>query len=340
VDAGAAVRSTAATLLGFEAFDPTLRLVGAVLNRVGGSRHAAWLREAAAARCRTPVLGTLPWEANVSIPERHLGLFTAESGTLTPERVARLAELIEGHVDMDRLLAAARVIADPSPPSAPVERPGVSCRIGVARDPAFCFYYAENLTRLEQAGSELVPFSPMRDPALPDALDGLYLGGGYPELHAAALAANASMRKAVAAHAASGRPVYAECGGFMYLTEAIQDPAGRWHPMVGWFPVRATFPAAGLRLSYVRVRVAQACALGPPGIEARGHEFHRSRMSPMPSDVERVLTVADAPGDDWRPEGYRRGSVLATYVHQHFGSQPLMAGHFVEACRQARVAAP
>lgn len=333
VDVSAAVRSAAATVLGFETFDSGLRMAGVVFNRVGGSRHAEWLREASALTCRTPVLGAIPWEAAVRIPERHLGLVTAETGPLNPERVARLADLVEAHVDLDRLLDASRMMSVPALPPARPASHGTRCRIGVAKDAAFCFYYAENLARLEAAGASLVPFSPLRDPRLPERLDGLYLGGGYPEVHAADLAANVSMRDDIRAHAAAGVPVYAECGGFMYLAEAIQDPEGRWHPMVGWFPVQAIFPAAGLTLHYVRVRIEQGCCLGPPGTEARGHEFHRSRMTAMPADIERVLAIAEAPGDTWRPEGYRRGSVLATYVHQHFGSQPTLPKHFVAACR-------
>ena len=336
VDAGAAVRSVAATVLGFETFAPDLAVAGVVFNRVGGGRHATWLREAVAERCRSPVLGAIPWEPVVQIPERHLGLVTAEGGALNPERVSRLADLLEAHVDVDRLLARSPmggILSASGHPTLPVGR----CRIGIARDAAFCFYYAENLARLEAAGADLVPFSPLREPRLPENLAGLYLGGGYPELHAAALAANGSMRESIAAHAAAGRPVFAECGGFMYLMEAIQDPEGGWHPMVGWFPVQAGFPAASLTLHYVRVRIEEACCLGPRGMEARGHEFHRSRMTAMPSTVERVLAVAEAPGDGWRAEGYRRGGVLGTYVHQHFGSQPAIPSAFVEACRGSRV---
>jgi cobyrinic acid a,c-diamide synthase len=340
VDAAAAVRSAAATVLGFEAFDPKLPLAGVVFNRVGGARHAQWLQQAAALHCATPVLGAIPWETGVEIPERHLGLLTAEGGALPSKRVARLAQLVEAHVDLDRLLAVAQM-AVPRPPSGlRADRFRARCRIGVARDAAFCFYYGENLLRLEEAGAALVPFSPLHDSTLPEDLDGLYLGGGYPEVHAATLAANLSMRQAIAAHAASGRPVYAECGGFMYLGESIQDPEGHWHPMVGWFPVRAIFPDAGLRLSYVRVRIQADCCLGPMGCEARGHEFHRSRMTEMPSSIARVFAVTDAPGDTWKPEGYRRGSVLGTYVHQHFGSQPDLAQHFVGACLRARETRP
>jgi len=338
VDTSAAVRSAAATVLGFEAFDPGLRLAGVVFNRVGGPRHAGWLREASALTCRTPILGAIPWETDVRIPERHLGLVTAETGLLNPERIGKLADLVEAQVDLGRLLESTRLVTVPAPPPVRSGSQGARCRIGVARDAAFCFYYAENLARLEAAGATLMPFSPLRDPKLPEGLDGLYLGGGYPEVHAAELAANVSMRDDIRAHAAAGCPVYAECGGFMYLAEAIQDPEGDWHSMVGWFPVQAIFPAAGLTLHYVRVRIEEGCCLGPPGTEARGHEFHRSRMTAMPTDIARVLAVAEAPGDTWRPEGYRRGSVLATYVHQHFGSQPSIPSHFVEACRRWRVA--
>ena len=336
VDASAAVRSAAATVLGFEAFDPRLRMAGVVFNRVGGARHASWLREAATASCRSPVLGTIPWDETVRIPERHLGLLTAEAGILTPDRVTRLADLVEAHVDVERVLNLKHLEDAPTAPPDRYTSPGVRCRIGIARDEAFCFYYAENLARLEAEGAELVPLSPLRDARLPEHLDGLYLGGGYPELHAASLAANVSMREDVRAQAAAGLPVYAECGGFMYLTEAIQDPEGRWHPMVGWFQVQAIFPQAGLTLRYVRVRIEKDCCLGPRGAQARGHEFHRSRMSPMPSSIERVLAIAEAPGDFWRAEGYRRRNVLATYVHQHFGSQPSIPFHFVQACRAAR----
>ncbi len=336
VDASAAVRSAAATVLGFEGFDPRLRLAGVVFNRVGGARHADWLRDAVAASCRSPILGMIPWEEAVRIPERHLGLLTAESGPLTPGRILRLADLVEAHVDVEQLLDRSQ-LAD-VPIAAPIRPRGHErCyRIGIARDEAFCFYYAENLSRLEAEGAELLPFSPLRDVGLPERLDGLYLGGGYPELYAADLAANASMREDIRGHAAAGLPVYAECGGFMYLAEAIQDPEGRWHPMVGWFPVQTSFPATGLTLRYVQVRIEEDCCLGPRGKDARGHEFHRSRMSPMPSFIERVLAISEAPGGSWRLEGYRRGSVLATYIHQHFGSQPSMAAHFVETCRVAR----
>ena len=336
VDVSASVRSAAATVLGFEVFDPDLRMAGVVFNRVGGERHAGWLRDAMAASCRSPILGMIPWEVAVRIPERYLGLLTADSGPLTPGRVRSLADLVEAHLDVERLLGLSHLADVPLTPTArPPERRS-RCRIGIARDEAFCFYYAENLARLQAEGAELVPFSPLRDAGLPASLDGLYLGGGYPELHAAALAGNASMREDVRAHAAAGLPVYAECGGLMYLAEAIQDADGCSHPMVGWFPTRAIFPAAGLTIHYAHVRIEEDCCLGPPGTVARGHEFHRSRMSPMPSSIQRVLAIAEAPGGSWRLEGYRRGSVLATYVHQHFGSQPSMPVHFVEACRAAR----
>ncbi len=159
----------------------------------------------------------------------------------------RLAAHVEAHVEVERLLDRNDLADAPFASPARPRGHGGRCRIGIARDEAFCFYYAENLSRLEAEGAELMPFSPLRDVGLPAPLGGLYLGGRYPELYAADLAGNASMRQDIRAHATAGLPVYAECGGFMYLAEAIQDPEGRWHPMVGWSPSKPTFPGRASR---------------------------------------------------------------------------------------------
>ncbi|MBI4734785.1 MAG: cobyrinate a,c-diamide synthase [candidate division NC10 bacterium] len=335
VDASAAIRSAAATLLGFETFDSSLRMAGVVFNRAGGPRHAGWLREASALTCRTPILGALPWETDVRIPERHLGLVTAETGLLTPERVGKLADLVEAHVDVDQLLEASRLAAVPSPSPPHPASPGRRCRIGVARDAAFCFYYAENLTRLEAAGASLVPFSPLRDPKLPEGLDGLYLGGGYPEVHAADLAANVSMRDDIRAHATAGCPVYAECGGLMYLSRSIETLDQRRHAMVGLLPTECRMLERRRMLGYAEVTLRQDSLWGTAGSRLRGHEFHYSEM-----------TATDEPPDGWQtayavchprppgpvPEGFQRERVLASYVHLHLASQPGAVRHFLRKC--------
>jgi cobyrinic acid a,c-diamide synthase len=198
----------------------------------------------------------------------------------------------------------------------------------VACDSAFCFYYNDNLDLLRALGAELVAFSPVADPALPPRLDGLYLGGGYPELHAPALTENAAMRSEVAEFAESGAPVYAECGGFMYLAEAIVDAQGRAWPMAGVFPTIARMQARLARLGYVEVQACGETAWPPDGVRARGHEFRYSLIDPMPETVARIYRNP--------AEGYKIRSTVASYIHLHFLSCPPFAKAFVDACARRR----
>jgi cobyrinic acid a,c-diamide synthase len=199
-------------------------------------------------------------------------------------------------------------------------------RLGLAWDEAFCFYYQDNLDLLTAAGAELVLFSPLHDQALPENLDGLYFGGGYPELHAAQLAANHGLRAQVLAFSRAGRPVYGECGGFMYLTEGIVDNEGRRHAMAGVFPVLARMNQRLRRLGYCRAELRQDSLLGPAGSVLYGHEFHYSEIDQMPEQVQRIYTL-----DDGRAEGYLLNKTLAGYVHLHWGRSPEAARCFVRA---------
>jgi cobyrinic acid a,c-diamide synthase len=333
VDARAQSRSAAATVLGFERFDPDLDVAGVIFNRVGGDLHAQWLTEAVARTCRARVLGALRGEDAIALPERHLGLVTGAEGVLTDERRARLAEACARFVDLDALRAMAR----PSAPAAAPRRPAPArprARIAVARDAAFQFYYPENLDFLREAGAELVFWSPLDDPGPPD-VDGLYLGGGYPELHGPRLAANRAGRDGVRKMAEAGRPIYAECGGLMYLADALEDLEGLRHEMVGLLPTTVRMRPRRLTLGYTEVRFAERSILGPAGTTVRGHEFHYSTSDPVPDSVERTWRL-QRPGAAVRAEGYRLGSVLATYVHLHWGSNPAPATGFVDACRSAR----
>ncbi len=305
VDASAMARSAAAIVHGFESFDALLDVAGVVFNRVAGEGHFAYLRDAVEASCRARVLGWLPPDETIEIPERHLGLHMGDE-TLTDERLDALVSWIETGIDLDALVGLARP-ADVAEPTAEHREP-VRARIGVARDRAFCFYYRQNLDLLERFGAELVEFSPVSDPHLPNDLDGLYLGGGYPELYAEALAANGSMRSEVRELSRGGRPVYAECGGFMYLTEAIVDADGREHPMVGIFPTRAR---VGRRLAAIGYREVDTA----DGERVRGHEFRYSEIDPpLGGDAHRVEET------------------LGSYVHLHFASCPPFAARFVDAC--------
>uniref|UniRef100_I2Q6A3 Cobyrinate a,c-diamide synthase n=1 Tax=Desulfovibrio sp. U5L TaxID=596152 RepID=I2Q6A3_9BACT len=358
-DAASMARSAAALVGGYLAFDPDLPFCGVVLNNAGSESHAALLREAlAAALPATRLWGVLPRLPKLTTPSRHLGLLTAEDDTDASQRLDRLADWLEAAIDLPALLdtlpplppfggsggddpprrvqgrALAGSGAAPQPPEASsllrLSRP----RIGVARDRAFCFYYAENLRRLEAAGAWLVPFSPLADGSLPEGLDGLYLGGGYPELHAGRLAENAAMRRAVRDFCLSGRPVLAECGGFMYLMESVTDGEGREYPMAGVFPLRAAMGERFAALGYREVTTREKTLLGPAGTVVRGHEFHYSRLVGGSGAVPAVYAMTGRRGVIDVAEGFLTGRTLGSYVHLHFGSNPGAARRFVAVCRE------
>jgi len=334
VDARSMARSAAALLLGFERFDPDVRFAGVVFNRIGSPRHLAYLKEALEGRVQMPCLGGIPREASIAIPERHLGLHTADDHPLDQTTIGRLVDLVETHVDMDRLAAVAEVTERPAAPSE-IETvpPGRRVRIGVARDAAFCFYYPDNLELLEAGGAEIVFFSPLTEPHLPEGIDGLYLGGGYPELHAATLAENRPLRAAIRACSRQGMPIYAECGGFMYLCDRLTDISGAIHTMVGCFPFATRMLARRRALGYREIRLAAPCLLGPEGGVGRGHEFHYSELDGDLRAVQTVYGAVPRSGQAATADGFRVHNTLGSYIHLHFGSNPAMACHFVDHCR-------
>ncbi len=338
IDARAMAESAAAIVKGFEDLDPQLRLVGVICNRVAGARHLDMLRQAIGQHCRAELLGGLTREADFVIAERHLGLHMGEEAPLSAAALERLAREIAAGIDLDRLLALAATAAPSVVPSVlppPSAAAGPPVRLGVARDAAFCFYYEDNLALLAAAGAELVEFSPLSDSALPAGLDAIYLGGGYPELYAGQLADNQAMRHAIRRWSASGRPLYAECGGFMYLCEAVCDGDGHSFPMAGVFPVTARMGSGRAVLGYRELTLTASGLLGPAGSRLRGHEFHYSTIDPMPDEIERVYRLADG-----RVEGYTlHGHTLGSYLHLHFGTSPETAGQMVDWCRAARVSA-
>jgi cobyrinic acid a,c-diamide synthase len=327
LDAAAMAGSAAAIVHGFDTLVPEFRLSAVVCNKVASEKHYGYLRDAITARCRPALIGYLPRDANFSIPERHLGLHLAHEA-LTEDRLRQLAEWIESHLDLDRLLElSARPKLALTPLKEPAQKPK-HVRIGIARDAAFCFYYHDNLELLRTLGAELIDFSPIADRTLPPGLDGIYLGGGYPELHAEALSANESMRAAIVEFAANDAPVYAECGGFMYLTRAIVDAEGRSWPMGGIFPTSARMQKRLAKLGYIEVENCEAEGWLAPGECARGHEFRYSIIDPMPETICRVYREP--------AEGYRVRSVLGSYVHLHFLSCPSFAEKFVHDCARWR----
>ncbi len=310
IDARAMAQTAGAIALGLGSAVPGVRIAGVILNRVAGEAHAEMCRTAIQDMAGVPVLGWLPRDPAVGVPERHLGLAQAEERTVDFDR---LTALVNEHIDLDALLAVARrAPALDAPAAIP---PMVSARgaiIGVARDAAFSFYYEDSLDLLRACGAEIKFFSPLADNAPPGDAGLLYFGGGYPELYAEALAANSSMRAAVKTFAESGRPIYAECGGLMYLCRG----------MVGIVPAVAAMTER-VTLGYRELEVLHDSPLAQAGQRLRGHEFHYSRLvvdTPLPPAYRM---------SDGREEGYLLGNVLASYVHVHLGSDPRLAERLV-----------
>lgn len=340
VDAASQARSVAALVQGFARFDPDLRLAGVILNRVGSPRHEAILRQALALAPGVPVLGCLQRSEAIGLPSRHLGLVTAQDVESTGDLDARLealADWVEQGVDLSTLLAALpnQSLAEPAPEPASAVR----ARIGVARDRAFCFLYGENLRLLRRAGAELVFFSPLADVDLPADLDGLYLPGGYPELSARELAANAPLRGAVRAFCASNRPVWAECGGYMYLLQELVDGEGRAHPMCGALPGRAVLRTRRAALGYRQARTLADGPFGPAGTLLRGHEFHYSEFAGDGADSAPAAFELTASDGAQVLDGQALGNVLGGYFHAHLSSNPQAARAFVAACAGNRATA-
>ncbi len=331
LDVGRTVRSAAAMVLGYATLDPGLRLAGVLLNRVGGARHRDWTQEAIEALTKIPVLGALPEVPELELPERHLGLIPTCERQALDRYLEKLVSLMERNVDLERLVAIALEV--PPLPIAPsglfAARAGSPrVRLAVAKDEAFSFYYADGLELLTAAGAELVSFSPIHDRSLPDGAQGLYLGGGFPELFADRLTANGPMRREILEAARDGMPIYAECGGLMYLTEAIVNFDGASFPMVGAVPGRAVMERGSVRIGYVEVDPVRKSVLAEPGRRLRGHEFHSARWEGAES-VSPAYRIVNRGGE---PEGYTQGNLLASFVHLHLATDVGLAGRFVASC--------
>jgi cobyrinic acid a,c-diamide synthase len=328
IDASGMSRSVAAMAGGFAAFDPALRVAGVICNRLGSKGHLELLKEAC---CDVPVVGGLPRDPANTFPERHLGLRTADEGSLPDVLFEKWADHIAEWCDVEAVLRIAQSAADIAMTLAQSgSRRLVASRIGIARDDAFHFYYDENLRLLEQAGAELIPFSPIADAHLPH-VDGLYLGGGYPEVHAQALADNESLRREIHDFCEAGKPVYAECGGLMYLCDKILQNDGSRYPMVGWFDADAVMSGRLQALGYVTVVTERATLLGPAGQSFRGHQFRYSTLA-WKSSPESAYGVTRRRGVQRTDEGYSRGNVLGSYVHAHWASNPRIAESLALAC--------
>jgi cobyrinic acid a,c-diamide synthase len=338
VDASKSARSVGAVVLGFELFDPELPLAGVVLNRVAGERHYEMLREAIESSCTTKILGWLPFESAIAIPERHLGLHGAAEVAADGREAAIdvFAALAAKNIDLDGLLAleCGLEMAEARPVRAVTSASADAVRVGVPSDHAFSFYYEDNLDLLREQGAEIVRFSPMNDASLPSGLDALYLGGGYPELHAKQLSGNRQMLGEMRTLAASGRPVYAECGGMLYLSESLRVD-GDSYAMAGVLPLSMQMTDRLVQFGYVTVEFTEDCLLGRKGTVVRGHSFHHSRIASQ-GEVATSYRVQYSMSVKEELEGFRQGNVLASYLHLHFRANAAVAENFVAAIRRAR----
>ncbi len=324
VDSRSCAESMAAVVKGFESLDEDINLAGVILNRVGSPRHLELLQDAIETHCQTPVLGAMPRDNDFTIPERHLGLAMGQESPLTENQLNHLAQTIEENINLDNLLKNVKTIRKPySPPISRHRSTIKKIRLGLARDRAFCFYYQDNLDMLAAQGAELIPFSPLADHKLPDHLDAIYLGGGYPELYAKELAANKAMRQEIKAWSIANKPLYAECGGFMYLCQGIIDLHGDKWPMADIFPTLAHMKKGLRRLGYREIHLENSCLWGEDQA-LYGHEFHYSDIDPMPSEINRAYRLADG-----RKEGYQIRQTLAGYIHLHFGRTPEAIDNFI-----------
>ena len=330
-DAAKVARSVAAEILGYQQFDPDMRIAGVILNGVGSARHMEFCQPQIEATTGLPVLGYLPRREELIQPERHLGLIPTVEGTVARQWYDTLIAQVEETIDLDRIVAIA---ADSKSSQAisvayPAEPKPKRARIAIAQDMAFSFYYQDSLDLLEAWGAELVPFSPLEDTSLPEGAGGIYLGGGFPEMFGAELAANKPMHAAIRQAVGEGVPVYAECGGLMYLGRSLTDLDGASHDMLGVIPAVSAMSHQRMTLGYREVESRGDGPLLTKGQRVRGHEFHWSTLEELPDPDQSVYKVVN---QNNRADGFQVGSVWASYIHIHLGSDPSLAPRFVEAC--------
>ncbi len=374
LDVRAMARSAAALALGYVRFDPTTPIRGFILNNVGSENHYKLVKDAVEHHTGVPVMGGLPKNPEITLPERHLGLVPAWERDTLPESTLGLAELIEAHIDIEKILAQAeragegalttnefgpegecgaridfssrpessRPNTEPRQTDDPDIFPNSACfsnteavRIGYALDDAFHFYYQDNLDIFRHMGAELFPFKPTTDEHLPEGVDGLYFGGGYPELCADRLEKNRSMRDEIYRAAEKGLPIYAECGGLMYLMNELLTFDGGSYQMVGVFPGRVVMEKKLTALGYYRGVALADTPIAEKGWSIWGHVFHWSKLENTATDQPFCFRL-EKEGKQFVLDGLLRNNVVAGYFHIHFAGNLRWAERFLALCRNSR----
>lgn len=341
IDARGMTRGIAPLILGYQAFDKDIRIAGVILNNLGGTRHEAKLREVIAHYTDVPVIGAIQHDERLKIIERHLGLMPSNESKEASARIDVLSAAIEGQVDLDKLLAITKMEALPVPEAAKLST--VPCadkiKIGVARDRAFGFYYADDMDVLTTAGAEIVPFDTTQDAHLPQ-VDALFIGGGFPEVFAAELEANTTMRSDIRNAIENGMPVYAECGGLMYLSRQITYQ-GATHAMVGAIPGDVLMHNKPIGRGYVHLAENQQHPWPHTQDKdnmIKAHEFHYSSLENLPSDAKFAYRVLRGHGIDGKHDGYLQNNLFASYAHLRSVGNCAWASRFVAYIRQVKQA--
>ncbi len=334
LDSRKGARSLAAMVHGYQTFDSELHFGGVILNGIGSDRHLSLCREAIEHYTGVKVLGYLPRSDDLSLPERHLGLVPTAEEPLDDGFIKELVSHCQANFDIPGILRLSEQAAVPrsEPALFPPEPEPKVVKIGLARDKAFSFYYQDSLDLLEARGAELLPFSPLEDKELPRDISGIYIGGGFPELYAGQLAENELLKTAITVAVGQGMPLYAECGGLMYLSQGIIDFHEQFSEMVGILPIRTRMEKRRMALGYVEIITERQTIIGPAGILIRGHEFHWSSLEET-GDVHYSYKSTKRRGSISKRDGIVVKNVLASYAHLHFGTDPERAKALIESAR-------
>jgi cobyrinic acid a,c-diamide synthase len=321
IDARAMAHSAGALVYGFTHYIKELKFAAIIFNKAAGEKHYKMLKESSEVHCQVPVIGYIPRQKEISIPERHLGLSNPQEHKQNTHLYSCIAQMIEDHIDIDTLLSQTSYEV----PSVSVKTKNTAChvRIAVACDEAFWFYYEENLDILKDEGAEIVLFSPLNDKKLPSSVDAFYIGGGYPELYTQKLSSNTELLISLKEYADKGGYIYAECGGFMLLTQELKDLNNNTYKMAGVFKTKTGMTRGRHHLGYREIVLKEDTVLGKKGANLRGHEFHYSQIEYEPENSQKIYTTDSA------AQGYRFKNTFASYIHIHFASNPSIGESFV-----------